>query len=127
MTVGWHAPRGESVSSKHLSPLARVVRFYRVQHRHVCPLQLNQCLPAAFPLCTNADDGDIESLPQEKQEQFQEMRCSSMGRGSMYDSVVGECCWCWCCVVVSVCVCVPARCRSLSVRDLPEPTHALPP
>jgi hypothetical protein len=29
-------------------------------------------------------------MPAQKQEQFQEMRCSSAGRGSMYDSVVGE-------------------------------------
>lgn len=36
-----------------------------------------------------ADGGDIESLPAEKQEQFQEMRCGSTGRGSVYDSVAG--------------------------------------
>jgi hypothetical protein len=40
-------------------------------------------------LCS-ADGGDIESMPDEKQEQFQEMRCGSMGRGSVYDSVAGE-------------------------------------
>lgn len=40
----------------------------------------------------DADGGDIESMPEEKQEQFQEMRCGSMGRGSVYDSVAGECC-----------------------------------
>jgi hypothetical protein len=39
-----------------------------------------------------ADGGDVESMPEEKQEQFQEMRCGSMGRGSVYDSVAGERC-----------------------------------
>jgi hypothetical protein len=40
---------------------------------------------------SSADGGDIESMPEEKQEQFQEMRCGSMGRGSVYDSTAGEC------------------------------------
>ncbi|WIA32303.1 hypothetical protein OEZ86_003146 [Tetradesmus obliquus] len=39
-----------------------------------------------------ADGGDIESMPEEKQVQFQEMRCGSMGRGSVYDSVAGITC-----------------------------------
>src|SRR5690242_11972577 len=38
-----------------------------------------------------SDDSNIESLPTEKQEQFQEIRCSSAaGRGSVYDSVAGK-------------------------------------
>jgi len=28
-------------------------------------------------------------MPEEKQEQFQELRCGSTGRGSVYDSVAG--------------------------------------
>lgn len=34
-------------------------------------------------------DAEIEALPEEKQVQFQEMRCAAAGRGSMYDSVAG--------------------------------------
>lgn len=41
-------------------------------------------------LCLPAGDAEIESLPEEKQVQFQEMRCAAAGRGSMYDSVAGE-------------------------------------
>jgi hypothetical protein len=37
-----------------------------------------------------AGDAEIDSLPEEKQVQFQEMRCAATGRGSMYDSVAGE-------------------------------------
>ncbi|KAF8071226.1 SAD2 [Scenedesmus sp. PABB004] len=39
-----------------------------------------------------ADCGEIESMPAEKQEAFQEMRCASTSRGTMYDSVVGITC-----------------------------------
>jgi hypothetical protein len=40
--------------------------------------------------CCFAGDAEIDSLPEEKQVQFQEMRCAATGRGSMYDSVAGE-------------------------------------
>jgi hypothetical protein len=40
----------------------------------------------------SAGDAEIEALPEEKQVQFQEMRCAAAGRGSMYDSVAGEIC-----------------------------------
>eukprot|EP00775_Hariotina_reticulata_P003629 gene3629-3891_t len=39
-----------------------------------------------------ADNADIESMPEDKQEQFQEIRCGSTGRGSVYDSVAGITC-----------------------------------
>ena len=52
-----------------------------------------------------AGDAEIESLPEEKQVQFQEMRCASAaGRGSMYDSVVGEA-QTWCCGPSKSCLC----------------------
>lgn len=56
-----------------------------------------------------ADDNSIEDLPAEKQEQFQEIRCSSAaGRGSVYDSVAGEeddsCTSPWAFIAGAVCV-----------------------
>jgi hypothetical protein len=42
-----------------------------------------------FPMSV-PDDVDVTSLPQQKQEQFQEFRCNSLGRGSIYDSTAGN-------------------------------------
>eukprot|EP00877_Chromochloris_zofingiensis_P012320 jgi/Chrzof1/7341/Cz02g20090.t1 len=39
-----------------------------------------------------ADEGDVSSWKEAKQEQFQENRCHSTGRGSIYDSVAGITC-----------------------------------
>lgn len=53
-------------------------------------LDRTQLSNVASRLCCVADGADITSMSQEKQEQFQALRCSSTSRGSVYDKVAGE-------------------------------------
>ncbi len=67
---------------------ARICTLSKKRHPTLIKTNQNQ----THTTTTGDDGGDVSSWAPAKQEQFQEIRCASAARGSMYDQRVGITC-----------------------------------